>query len=55
MTAGSRYRVTAALPAADLRQHSSGVTGVTGRGPLTCTVTGNAARPARDAEVPPWA
>ena len=55
MTAGSRYRVTAALPAADLRQHSSGVTAVTGSGPLACPVTGNATRPARDAEVPPWA
>jgi hypothetical protein len=55
MTALARYRVTAALLAADLREHSSGVTTVTGSGPLTCPVTGNGACPTAGREVPPWA
>jgi hypothetical protein len=55
MTAPARYRVTAALFTADLRGHSSAVTGVTGGRPLACTVTGNAPRRAASREVLPWA
>ena len=46
MTAGSRYRVTAALPALTWASTHPAVTAVTARGPLTCAVTGNATRPA---------
>jgi hypothetical protein len=55
MITGTRYRVTAASPPADLRKSSPGVTAVTGCGLLTCAVTGNAPRPPRAVEVLSWA
>ncbi|MBV9444721.1 MAG: hypothetical protein JO345_02315 [Streptosporangiaceae bacterium] len=51
----TRYRVTAALPPADLHKHSLDVTAVTAGTPLTCPVTGNAACPPRAVEVLSWA